>query len=225
MIWCFEGKLWFTNALGQPPVRNELLFVLTGNKMTQSFTAACQNECQSSLNWLFAGLMTIQGPEGTEGWGMPEDAGCWWVAVAFENEFLSTTIHFGTVDACWCEDLWTSFSAIQAPWLPLGLVYWILLSYAFLHLVALEKGLYKRWPFAIQGPSFGTWSLSLKFPSTHHFHPAVKPGGRTFIFPTNVVVSLRNCQVDASGCFGWGTSLQLYIYYTSCSWCIYVSWL
>lgn len=117
--------------------------------MTQSFTAACQNECQSSLNWLFAGLMTIQGPEGTEGWGMSEDAGCWWVAVAFENEFLYATIHFGTVDACWCEDLWTSFSAIQAPWLPLGLVYWILLSYAFLHLVALEKGLYKRWPFVL----------------------------------------------------------------------------
>lgn len=68
--------------------------------MTQSFTAACQNECQSSLNWLFAGLMTIQGPEGTEGGGMSEDAGCWWVAVAFENEFLYATIHFGTVDAC-----------------------------------------------------------------------------------------------------------------------------
>ena len=126
------ASLWFDvskevalihKCTSQPQVRNELLFVLTGNNMTQSFTAACQNECQSSLNWLFAGLMTIQGPEGTEGWGMPEDAGCWWVAVAFENEFLSTTIHFGTVDACWCEDLWTSFSAIQAPWLPLGLVY------------------------------------------------------------------------------------------------------
>lgn len=137
-IWCFEVSSFDSQMHFATPSKKWAVLCLDW-KQDDAILHGCLSEWMSKL------------PELALCWldDHSEDAGCWWVAVAFENEFLYATIHFGTVDACWCEDLWTSFSAIQAPWLPLGLVYWILLSYAFLHLVALEKGLYKRWPFVL----------------------------------------------------------------------------
>ena len=83
-----------------------------------------------------------------------------------------------------------------------------LLNIAFLHLVA------KRWPLLHPGTLVMNMTLiAFRFPSTHHFSQRFA-GGKTFIFPTNVVVSLSSLsQGDAIWDASRGISLQLYIYY------------
>ena len=83
-----------------------------------------------------------------------------------------------------------------------------LLNIAFLHLVA------KRWPLLHPRTLVMNMTLiAFRFPSTHHFSQRFA-GGKTFIFPTNVVVSLSSLsQGDAIWDASRGISLQLYIYY------------
>lgn len=210
LIWCFEVSSSFDSQMHtpQPPGFEMRCFCLDWVTTWRSLLhgCGCQNECQSSLNWLFAGLMTIQGPEGTEGWGMPEDAGflvgsC--CKLLKMNSLYTRLFIFGTA---WCmlifEDLWTSElqQYPSAPWLPLGLLNIVFLCFS--SPCCFGKSVFHGDIFGIHPPRFNQVEEHSFFQRMWSWVSETANPGCLWILRMRY------------------RKFQLYIF-TSCSWCIY----